>query len=198
MSGRPTAVLLGALSLLLAGCASAPPATQPLVSLEAAANFDVTGRVAVKYDDQGFSGGFHWTHDGHSDDIYLMTPLGQAVARIFRDASGVTLTTQEGKQLKARDPESLTREALGWSLPVEGLQFWILGRPAPGPKPVAIRDAENRLARLEQDTWGIEYLGYRAAESGALPGKMRLTRGDLEIRLVIDRWRLADVGGARN
>lgn len=42
--------------------------------------------------------------------------------------------------------------------------------------------------RLEQDGWQIDYAGQSQANGEAMPRKIFMQRGDLEIRVVIDEW----------
>jgi outer membrane lipoprotein LolB len=109
------------------------------------------------------------------------------VARIVRDAEGMMLEMPNQPLRRAPDAESLTREALGYSLPVSGLTWWVQARPDPGRAFEATRDAAGRLAQLKQDGWVIDYLDY-AADAPARPRKMVVAREGLEIRLVADDW----------
>jgi outer membrane lipoprotein LolB len=99
-----------------------------------------------------------------------------------------TLVTAKGERFTAGDPERLTEQALGWALPLAGLPDWVQGRPQPGAS-AERRYAGGRLAGLQQLGWTIEYTGYD--EQGRLPTRMRLVRGDLDIRLAIDEWQHA-------
>ncbi len=184
-----------ALLLLLGACAVPPPkpVTTPLSreqSLAAAQRngFQLSGRVAVKYDEKNFSGGVRWEHNSSSDDIWILAPLGSGVARIVQDANGISLTTNEQKTYRAHDAESLTLEVLGWSLPLSGLQYWILGIAAPQSAAQAQRDSQQRLARLNQDSWEIAYLRYKPEQESGMPARIMLSRGDLQINLIIDDW----------
>lgn len=189
------AALLGA--ALLAGCAQSPPlpaaATGTAVYSRPAdaRGFDIAGRIAVKYDGQGFSGSLRWSHDAARDDLLLLSPLGQGVARIVRDAGGVTLTAADDKVHRAPDAEELTRQWLGWRLPLHGLEHWILGLPAPESGSRAEPGANGRPQRLYQDGWIVDYDRYATVQGVELPGRVEAAWGDtLHIRLVIDRWNL--------
>ncbi|VAW86386.1 hypothetical protein MNBD_GAMMA17-1300 [hydrothermal vent metagenome] len=46
----------------------------------------------------------------------------------------------------------------------------------------------GRLQWLEQAGWRIEYQRYRSAGTLEVPKKMVITRSDLRVRFVIDRW----------
>lgn len=180
---------------LLPGCAEQPALTEPLAkqrqfaSAEAIKAFQLSGRIAVKHDGQGFSGTLRWVHDAAHDEIFLLSPLGQGVARIERTPSGITLTTADEKIFHADDFETLTRQALGWHLPLRGLEHWVLGLTAPESAARLDLDASGHPARLFQDGWLIEYGRYQTVQGTDLPTKLEIVRdNDLEVRLVIDRW----------
>lgn len=167
--------------LLLAGCTQLP-FLQPTDGLQ----FELSGRIAVKYGDESSSGNVAWRHRRDGDEMLITTPLGQGVARIVRNGDAVTLTTSEPRDYHAANAELLTEEVLGFRLPLVGLSHWVRGRPAAGPARTT-RDEQGRLAELEQSGWKIEYLAY--GEDGRLPARMRLLYPGLEMRLAISAWR---------
>jgi outer membrane lipoprotein LolB len=176
------------LALLLGGCATVTPV--PPAGVETplrAVNWTLQGRIGVLSGEQNLSGQIHWQHREDSDELLLTSPLGQGVARIVRNGSGVALELPNQPVRRARDADSLTREALGYVLPVTGLTWWVQARPAPGRAFEATRDASGRLAQLKQDGWTIDYLQY-ADDMPARPRKLVVTREGLELRLVTDRW----------
>jgi outer membrane lipoprotein LolB len=170
-----------AAAMLAAACATAPP------QVVSPGSFAVVGRVAVRYGDEAASGRVVWQHSDATDDLIISTPLGQGVAEITRRGGVYTLVTTDGRRHSAADPERLTQEVLGYALPLGGLPDWVQARPEPGIE-AATRYEGERLAELRQRGWLIDYSGYD--EAGRLPKRVRLTRGDLDIRLVIDEWQL--------
>ncbi|MGH8750257.1 MAG: lipoprotein insertase outer membrane protein LolB [Burkholderiales bacterium] len=185
-------------ALLLCGCAAVPnktpsyPPSREQSLLSARQNgFELSGRVAVKYDAKNFSGGVRWTHRNGADEIWILAPLGRGVAHIVRDSAGITLTTDDQKTYQAKDAESLTRAVLGWSLPLSGLQYWVLGVAAPYHPARQQNDAQGRLLELNQDEWQIAYPRYKPAAESGMPGRIQLSRDDLNINLVIDDWIIA-------
>lgn len=169
--------------LLLAACAT------PGFLLSATdAEFDLSGRIAVRYRDDAGSGNIAWRHAARADELLLTSPLGQGIARIVRTGDEVSLTTQDGREFRAADAESLTEQVLGFRLPLLGLADWVRGRAAskPAPEPTRERrDAAGRLAELEQSGWKVQYLEY----AGALPSRLTLTYPGLELRLAISEWK---------
>ena len=161
------------------GCASLPPEPLPPDI------FSIVGRVAVRYGDEAASGRVTWRHGAATDDLLISSPLGQGIAEITRRDGVYTLVTAKDERFSAADPERLTERVLGWALPLAGLSDWVQGRAQPGSS-AEPRYRDGRLAELRQLGWTIEYSGYD--ENGRLPTRMRLTRGDLDIRLAIDEW----------
>jgi len=176
-----------ALSLvaLLTACAVAPSALQP-ADFAAIREFELTGRVAVRIGTRGYSARLRWAR-GQGESLRLYSPLGTVLATIESGADGATLATADKQTFRSNDIQGLTREVLGWDLPLEGLQHWVLARPDPAaPVDSERRDARGRLASLIQRGWTISYLAY--AGDGLLPSTLTLSYGDLSIKLVIDRW----------
>lgn len=173
---------------LLGGCASPP--LIPSGALEGAApvNWSFQGRVGIKTADQSLSGHIRWRHRADTDELLMTSPLGQGVARIERNADGVTLDVPNQAPRHSPDAESLTREVLGYGLPVSGLAWWIQAQPAPGRAfEIMTRDAVGRIAQFRQDGWVIDYLEY-SIDMPVRPRKLVVAREGLEIRLVADDW----------
>ncbi len=171
------------LALWLAGCVTAP-VTGPL-PVEYTENWALSGRLGIQTDTQSLSGQIDWQHGRASDVLVLATPLGQTVARIERQGDEVTLEVPNQPLRRAPDAETLTREALGYPLPIAGLGWWIQAQRDPARPADLVRDASGRVVQIRQDGWTIDFLQY----ADHRPRKLALVRDKLELRLVIDRWR---------
>ena len=178
------AVALGG-ALLVAACSTAP-----IESGIPAAPFDLSGRVLVSYDGRAFSSSLRWQHAPGRDEIWLLSPLGQTLAHIAADGDGAILTAADQRQYRAAGIERITRDALGWELPVAGLKYWVRGDVAPGTAPGAVvRDDDQRIVQLEQDGWRVALTYFPRLEYEGLPRRLELAGGSHQIRLVIDTWR---------
>lgn len=174
-------------ALAVTACSTVLPAVP-----QYSAPFDLTGRVRVNYDGRAFSSALRWQHAPERAEIWLLTPVGQALAHIVSVAEGATFTGADRRQIQAASVEALTLEALGWELPLTRLQYWVRGEIAPGSVPDLVeRDAGKRLERLGQDGWRIAFTNHPENEHGGLPRRLDLVRGTHEIRFVIDSWRTA-------
>lgn len=178
------------LVLLLAGCASTSHKALPLRPAQAGLSaFAFNGRVVTRHEGERTSAGVRWTHLGVEDEILLLAPLGQTVARIFSDTRGVLLETS-GKKYFEQDAETLTERVLGWHLPLSGMRYWVLALPATGSEAAIERGENGQLRVLRQDGWEINFITYATEATDSLPLRMTLQRNGMEILLLIDEWEI--------
>lgn len=187
MTGRALAAL--GWVMLVSACATvalAPRDPRP---------FDLLGRALVAYESetgrQAITANLRWEHGADRDEIWLMTPTGQTLAHIVDTSEGAVLTRADQQQFRATSTEALTRQALGWALPLSRLQYWVRGAPAPGDAPAAVeRNAANRLTAFQQHGWRVGLI-YQddGGERAGLVRRIDLTDRANEIRFVIDTWR---------
>lgn len=175
---------------LLAGCATlepapaVPPLAQPLLT-----SFQIAGRISVRHGNEGFSGNLTWRHANEEDEFVILTPLGQGVARIIKNAAGVSLETPDQAIVHAQDAESLTQSSLGFALPLSGLPYWVQAQPI-GSDATLRHNPEGTLDQLGEQGWQIDYLAYRAVGALQLPGKVFMENLDVKLRLIVDEWQV--------
>jgi outer membrane lipoprotein LolB len=174
--------LLAVLAVLLAGCAELPRAGDA-----SAFEFELRGRVAIRYRDEAATGNIAWRHARDADEMLITSSLGQGIARLVRDGGTVTLTTRDGRDYAAADAESLTEQVLGFRVPLSGLPDWVLGRPSSGLAQ-ARRDSAGRLEELEQDGWRVSYESW--SDDGTRPVRLTLAYPGMQLRLVVNEWQV--------
>lgn len=173
------------LLLLLSSCASAPVALQR--APQADAPFAFSGRISLKQDGRRESAGVRWVHGTQADEILILAPLGQTVARIRRDGQAATLDAS-GKHYAAQDMEMLMQQVLGWQLPLSGMRYWVTALPFPGAENQIERGTNGQVSLLRQQGWEIFYTRYAAEDKDALPLRLTLKRDGMEVTLLIDEW----------
>lgn len=180
---------MAALALAVAACAGVPTAPPSPLPFAPDAPFAIDGRLSARRGSDAVAIAFAWTHAPPRDDFAVTTPLGQSVAELSGDASipRVEVRTADGRRDEAPDWASLTERAIGFPLPVGGLASWVQGAPRAGASHAAEFDAAGRLIVLTQDGCEIVY-AYRDALARR-PSGFRVACFDLELRVVIDRWR---------
>ena len=173
---------------LLAGCAGLPPASAPSrAALSAQSAFSLEARFSLRSEERNYSGRLSWRHDGAGDELLLASPFGQGIAEISTGAGGARLKTADGQVASAATAEELTRQVLGYPLPIERLVDWVRARDS---DEVATRDERARPLELRHEDWRIAY-AYDSDDPEAPPSRIFATRADgFELRLRIDEWQL--------
>jgi outer membrane lipoprotein LolB len=189
-----------ALAGLLAGCATGGThLSNPNAAAAAYRDtIDLSGRLIVNYQKDGqpqsINGNFTWTQRPGQIDVALNSSLGQTVAAITVTPQSATLTQSGRAPQTARDIDGLTRQALGWSLPVAGLADWLQGYAldADGKRFVA---SPGNNSVFTKDAWRLRFAEWQdgpKGSSGAIPriisaGRAATATSDeLEIKIVVD------------
>ncbi len=194
-------LLLTAVTLGLTSCASLSPSTPPAASALPErpyhAAIDMTGRLSVRYQQQGseqaLHGSFEWQQADQTTRVTLRSPLGQIVAVIEVVPDGATLTKAGEVTHSAVDVDSLTAQVLGWPLPVAHLQNWLQGfvKDDSGQLRTVQPDGSQRLRTA--DGWQLQYANWQVEQPPAHPKRIDLERdtqeaGRVAIRIVLDSW----------
>jgi outer membrane lipoprotein LolB len=174
------------LAVLLSACAALPGAPGEQPGRDALTDFSLEGRFSLRYEDKNYSGRLSWRHRGSDDELLLSSPFGQGLAEIVSAPQGARLTLSDGKSYAAADAEMLTRQVLGYPLPLTRLTDWVRGRAAGGE---VERDAFGRVLHLRHEAWKIDY-DYADDDRQAPPSRIFAeSAGGIELRLRIDQWR---------
>jgi outer membrane lipoprotein LolB len=162
------------MALAMAGCATANLSKAPVAAYRntvnlagsLSANFQKDGKpdsITVKYD---------WQQVPGRVDVNIATPLGQTVAKISVTPESATLTQADRAPRVAKDLESLTRDALGWSLPVSGLRDWLQGYATSTDGQRFIASPFNNEVTT-QDGWRVRFASWQD-DAAAVPQPKRI------------------------
>ena len=163
-------------------------------TLRALDDWQLEGRLSLKAGRDGYNGTLSWEQSGSDIDFRFRGPFGFGGFRIHGDQERLRLKTTTGTEMYLNDPEADMESRFGWSVPVYSMRYWIVGVSDPDEPASEIVDGDGLLAELEQHGWSVTYDGYREHEGLLLPRKILMEKGDVRIRMVADRWRVADDG----
>ncbi|MDR6407870.1 lipoprotein insertase outer membrane protein LolB [Paraburkholderia terricola] len=191
--------LVAAAVVALAGCASVKPqgpsTSNAATAVTAQTSRAYLGRFAIQYNDQNGQqrnayGNFSWQETGDTVSLQLRNPLGQTLAIVTSSPGSATLELPNRQPLTADNVSTLMQNALGFSLPVEGLRYWLQPSPAPTSRARTEKDPEqpSHLKQITQDGWTIDYLAYADAPAIGVK-RVNLSRAEppLDIKLVLDQ-----------
>ena len=185
-----------AIAAVLAGCATtgAPLSTSTVGAYRD--SIDLSGRLSVNYQRDGkpesVTGNFNWIQRPGRIDVSLASPLGQTIASITVTPDLATLTQTDRTPRVAKDIDTLSAQALGWSLPVSGLRDWLQGYATDAAgKRFAASPANNSV--YTKDGWRLRFVSWQD-DKAAQPMPRRIdaerdataTSDELAIRIVID------------
>lgn len=162
-----------AAAVLLAACAS-PGRDYTAESLGPPIDrFAVSGRLAVRQGERQDHVAFDWRHGEERDVVLFLSPLGQGLAEITRDATGARLDVPGREPVRSGTLGELTQKTLGVPLPLDRLADWVRGAQG---------------VRGEVDGWKLivtETVPYRERR---LPARIDIRRDDIDVSVRIDEW----------
>ena len=188
-----------ALASALTGCVSLtpPPATTHFETqstttraqkLKAIRRWNIQGAMSVRQKSKAHIANFSWQlQSKHHYQIRLSSTLNVYNLLIKSTGQHLTLNQNKKQPITATSPRELMQKAVGFSLPISNLYYWVRGLAAPG-KNQATFNQYGLLSRLQQQGWRIQYLRFKKINKVDLPQLIQLTRNDLSIRLVLKKW----------
>lgn len=198
---RLGSAFIALLALLLGACTTMPGSVQVDPSVATAPRtyhpvIEMEGRLSVRYERRGeeesLHGSFTWDQSSEHIVVTLLSPLKQTLARIEITPHSATLLQPGQPPRIAQDVNELTAAALGWPLPVSGLQTWLQGfLDNPAGRGLTTVPAENAVINTP-DGWRLHYVSWQ--QNGQVhPRRIDLERdtaqaGKVALRIVVDRW----------
>ena len=196
MRSRLLRCCAAAVLCVLAGCRTAPvsfPAVAPWEvrrpQLQARTQFALNGRVAVATGHEGFNASLHWAQQGERTQLTLEGPLGAGAVQVSATGNELEVVTSSGAHLDSAAAHAELAARLGFDPPLASLRYWVLGVPDPArPATEELDGPRQRLERLTQDGWRVDYALYVAVGADWLPARLTLTRDAVRVRLLVNDW----------
>jgi len=148
------------------------------------------GKLGIRTPEQSNSARFNWRQQEQQFDIHITNLLGQNVATLTGNNAEVQLDIAGQGRYITDSPNQFLQQELGWTLPVNMLNYWIKGVPAPNSPASYQLNEQGFLENLIQAGWQVHFSRYQPLESQTLPGKIRLQQDDIALTLLIKRWNL--------
>ena len=203
-SKRAAGVVLAIGAALLAGCGALlelfprepePAAPEPAwqthaEELSRLRSWSLLGTLAVRpAGDDAARVTMRWRQSPDSYLVRFMGPLGVGLFEVEGSATGVEARFPDGRRTSAPSPEALLEREIGWSVPLRGLRYWMVGAPVPDGAPSKMElDGRGRLALLEQAGWTVVYERYGTVGGLSLPERIRFSNASVDATVIVRRW----------
>ena len=136
--------------------------------------FSAEGRISLRQGERRDHLRFRWEHRPGNDIVLLMSPLGQGLAELTRDAAGARLRRPNQVAVVAGTLPQLAQQVFGAPLPLEHMADWLRG-------------AEPALSG-EVDGWRVTVSASSAFRQSRLLRVLEARREDVELKLIVDDW----------
>ena len=194
-------------ALFLGACQTLP---QPEASLDdwlasdrrallaALDRFTLSGKLGIRQSDRSdVLSVQQWEQQGENYRITVVSPvLGLGGTRLTGNPDTLEIERGGDTPLRSKQPQALLAQELGWSLPIDSLRYWVRGLPAPEAPYESEQNVDGDALVIRQSGWTIQYQRFSqvALPAGSrllwLPERIRLSREDIRLTLVIAEWTL--------
>ena len=164
-------------ALALTACAqlgSIPDSVAPLALGPALNHFVAEGRISLRQGARSDYLRFRWEHGPENDAVLLMSPLGQGMAQLERDAGGARLKRPGQPDLVAPDLRQLAQNMFGTPLPLDLLADLMRGVDAAGTHTV--------------EGWQVRITDTTPFRQRRLLRVLEVSRDDIELKMIVDDW----------
>jgi len=139
------------------------------------------GRMLIR-SDEVVNANISWRHESQRDELSLFGLLGLGKKKIVVDSNGISLDEGGGERLYSQNVDEFIAQKLGFLVPITALRQWVLGRPL---NSVAVTKIDGGF---EQLGWQVMADRYKLTALGVLPHKLKVSKNNIKLILIIDRW----------
>ncbi|MCK5355046.1 MAG: outer membrane lipoprotein LolB [Methyloprofundus sp.] len=139
------------------------------------------GRLVIKSNDI-LTANIQWQHEDETDILKLFGALGIGAVLIEVNEHGIMLDTGQGEKQVSQEVDAFIAQQIGFVVPLTALRRWVVGAYLQGV-PV-LQQAQG----FQQLGWQIRYNEYMQTPLGVLPRKIKISKDNIKLKLVIDQW----------
>lgn len=151
--------------------------------LRALSNWKLRGRLLIRSDDI-LTANIQWQHKSGRDVIQLSGALGMGAVRIELDSSEIVLDNGQGEIQRSKEVDAFIARQVGFVVPITALRQWVLGAHLIGEPVSQKKDGFQQLG------WHIVYADPMPTLLGMMPGRIKVSKEKITLKLVIDQWEI--------
>jgi outer membrane lipoprotein LolB len=168
---------------------------QRLLSLQ---SWRVTGAFVLRSQSQKQYGRFVWTfHDNQHYQWDFMAPFALQHARLIVTPRQAVLRVSGQPERHATSADALLYGVFGQAWPISALSSWAKAMPLPRLPASQTINARHYLRTLQQAGWLVNYQKYQWGIGVALPRKLSMSNGQMQMDVTFDQWQSLRGSGVR-
>jgi outer membrane lipoprotein LolB len=146
----------------------------------------VTGRIGITTPEESNSASFTWEKDQDSIKLRIYGSFGVTYAHLTAEPGQAKIELSDDQVYYDTDAEQLLWRTTGWQIPVQKMQYWILGIPAQAPD--FELNKEGYLSELRYGYWLVNYQSYQSFDGLIMPKKLRVIHPEVTLKFSIHQW----------
>jgi len=173
---------------------------QQIPHIEKITQWTLKARVAIKKGNEGNTLNLNWQH---KDDIQILkfySPVGTTIGVLQQTNTESVLNLSNDQQYRAENLSELIQHVLGYPLPVEKLEVWIMGLAVNSQTSKDVSydmtykmtyDSLGYPKMLQNEHWTVQFSKYKhfpGFKGLTMPSKLKITKEDLSVKLSIKQW----------
>lgn len=150
-------------------------------------SWSFNGKMAINDNQTNGSGRVHWEIRPNFVKAQFKAPLGQGNWIITETEKEAKLESSQNGVSFAQNAQQLIAMELGWHFPWESLQYWVRGY-----RTNQALITHNKVPNIIKDNgWEITYQKWMDTPLGLLPRKIKATKDNYSLKLVIYDWEVS-------
>ena len=158
--------------------------------VQAITRWSVSGALSMKTPTKGYLLNYRWQQKQNQYWLDVSSALNAYGFKLYGRPGYVELTSDHEAPIHAKSAAALLEKMTQWHLPVDPLSFWLRALPDPSHPFNSQLNPFGLYREIIQDGWRIEYLSYQAVNGVNWPKLMRISRNNLQIKMVMKHWTL--------
>lgn len=145
--------------------------------------------MAFRNAERAESASVSWLQNKEHTLVRLSGPLGISATTISSDGETIEVRqAEETRRYPMADIQAVYADT-GIELPLQALPYWLKGLPDPGDDIDKQEFLQGQLKLLVQSGWAISYDQYKSFDRYSLPTKLKMSRADTQVRLIMRHWK---------
>ncbi|OQK15183.1 hypothetical protein AU255_18650 [Methyloprofundus sedimenti] len=145
--------------------------------------WNMQGRLLIK-SNEVLTANIQWQHNKQRDVLKLSGALGLGAILIELREHEIVLYDAHGDKQVSQDIDAFIARQIGFIVPITALRCWVLGAYLQG---VPVEQLGNGFQQLG---WRIAYDEYMTTSVGVLPRRIKVTKENIKLKLIVDQWEI--------